>query len=187
MEEKEILSGFKIQIKLNRMALEIQIDERKSKVELIRKDKNFVEILVDGRLYKLDIIMVEDGVFSIIHDNNSYNVELIEGETRKKYIVNTLFKSFNVEIVDAETRYQLSRNRSLLQDDQSTISSPMPGKVVRIPVRTGDKVEAGDTVIIVSAMKMESEYKTGKAGIIKEIHVSEGDTIDGHQPLISIE
>jgi biotin carboxyl carrier protein len=169
------------------MALEIQIDERKSKVELIRKDKNFVEILVDGRLYKLDIIMVEDGVYSIIHNNKSYNLELIEGESRKKYIVNTLFRSFNIEIVDAETRYQLSRNRNLLGDDQSIISSPMPGKVVRIPVKLGDKVESGDTVIIVSAMKMESEYKTGKAGTIKEIHIREGDTIDGHQPLITIE
>ena len=36
-------------------------------------------------------------------------------------------------------------------------------------------------------MKMESEYKSGKAGIIQEIHVSEGDTVEGHQPLITIE
>lgn len=169
------------------MALEIHLDERKSKVELVRKDKNFIEILVDGRLYKLDIMMVEDGVYSLIHDNTSYNVELIEGETSKKYIVNTLFRSFNIEIVDAETRYQLSRNRNLLDDNQNIISSPMPGKVVSIPVKTGDKVEAGDTVIVVSAMKMESEYKTGKAGIIKEIHVKVGDIIDGNQALITIE
>jgi biotin carboxyl carrier protein len=169
------------------MALEIHLDERKSKVELVRKDKNFIEILVDGRLYKLDIMMVEDGVYSIIHDNASYNVELIEGETMKKYIVNTLFRSFIVEIVDAETRYQLSRNRNLLDDNQNIISSPMPGKVVSIPVKTGDKVEAGDTVIVVSAMKMESEYKTGKKSIIKEIHVKVGDTITGNQALITIE
>jgi biotin carboxyl carrier protein len=169
------------------MALEIRLDDRNSKVELVRKDKNFVEILVDGRLYKLDIIMVEDGVYSILHDGKSFNLELIEGETRKKYIVNTLYKSFNIEIIDAETRYQISRNRNLLGDDQSIISSPMPGKVVKIPVKAGDKVEAGDTVIIVSAMKMESEYKTGKSGVIKEIHVSEGDTIEGHQALITIE
>jgi len=169
------------------MALEINLDERKSKVELVRKDKNFIEILVDGRLYKLDIMMVEDGVYSIIHDNASYNVELIEGETMKKYIVNTLFRSFIVEIVDAETRYQLSRNRNLLDDNQNIISSPMPGKVVSIPVKTGDKVEAGDTVIVVSAMKMESEYKTGKKSIIKEIHVKVGDTITGNQALITIE
>jgi biotin carboxyl carrier protein len=169
------------------MALEIRLDDRNSHVELVRKDKNFVEILVDGRLYKLDIVMVEEGVYSILHNGKSYNVELIEAETKKKYIVNTLYRSFNLEIIDAETRYQLSRNKNLLGDDQSSISSPMPGKVVKIPVKTGDKVEAGDTVIIISAMKMESEYKTGKSGVIKEIHVSEGDTIEGHQPLLTIE
>lgn len=169
------------------MALEIRLDDRDSHVELVRKEKNFVEILVDGKLYKLDIIMVEEGVYSILHNNKSYNVELIEAETKKKYIVNTLYRSFNLEIIDAETRYQLSRNKNNLMDDQSIISSPMPGKVVKIPVKQGDKVESGDTVIIISAMKMESEYKTGKAGVIKEIHISEGDTIEGHQPLITIE
>jgi biotin carboxyl carrier protein len=81
----------------------------------------------------------------------------------------------------------MNRNQSLLADEESVISSPMPGKVVKIPVQAGDKVKIGDTVIIVSAMKMESEYKAGKSGIIKDIHVGEGDTIEGHQPLITIE
>ena len=63
----------------------------------------------------------------------------------------------------------------------------MPGKIVRIAVKVGEKVEVGQTVIIVSAMKMESEYKAGKEGVIKKIHVNEGDTIEGNQPLITIE
>lgn len=169
------------------MALEIRLDDRVSQVELVRKDKNFIDIRVDGKLYKLDIVMVEEGVYSILHHGKSYNVELIEAESKKKYIVNTLYRSFNLEIVDAETRYQLSRNKNQLVDDQSSISSPMPGKVVKIPVKVGDQVQAGDTVIIISAMKMESEYKTGKSGVIKEIHVSEGETVEGHKILITIE
>lgn len=169
------------------MALEIRLDDRHAHVELVRKDKNLIEIMVDGKLYKLDIVMVEEGVYSILHNGKSYNLEMIEAETRKKYIVNTLYRSFNLEIIDAETRYQLSRNKNQLGDDQSVISSPMPGKVVKIPVKVGDKVEAGDTVIIISAMKMESEYKTGKSGLIKEILIKEGDTIEGHQTLITIE
>jgi len=62
----------------------------------------------------------------------------------------------------------------------------MPGKVVNILVKIGDKVKAGDTVIIVSAMKMESEYKVKKDRTIVDILVKEGDTIDGNQPLIII-
>jgi biotin carboxyl carrier protein len=48
-------------------------------------------------------------------------------------------------------------------------------------------VEAGQTVIIVSAMKMESEFKASKAGVVSEIPVSEGDTVDGNQVLVVIE
>ncbi|MFC2107270.1 biotin/lipoyl-containing protein, partial [Bacteroidota bacterium] len=50
-----------------------------------------------------------------------------------------------------------------------------------------DHVKAGDTVVIVSAMKMESEYKVKNDRLIKEIKVKEGDTINSHQPLIVIE
>jgi biotin carboxyl carrier protein len=71
--------------------------------------------------------------------------------------------------------------------DTSAISSPMPGKIVKILVNKGDQVKAGETVIIVSAMKMESEYKVKSDRTIKEILVKEGDTIDGNQPLIIIE
>ena len=169
------------------MSLEIRIGDRTSNVELVGKDKNKMQIRVDGRLYKVDIIKVENGVYSILYNGKSYNVELIEGDNSKQYNISSLTHSYDLEIIDAETRYLLSRNKSLMGEEGSTISSPMPGKVVNIPVKTGDKVKVGDTVIIVSAMKMESEYKAGRNGKIKEILVSEGDTIEGHQPLITIE
>jgi len=168
-------------------SLDIRLNDRTSTVDLVRKDKNHIEILVDGKPYSLDAVMVEEGVYSILLNGRSYTVELIEGENAKKYNVNTFYRSFEIEIIDAETRYLLSRNKSLLGEEGNIISSPMPGKVVEITVQAGDRVEKGQTVIIVSAMKMESEYKSGKAGTIKEIHVSEGDTIEGHQPLITIE
>ena len=60
----------------------------------------------------------------------------------------------------------------------------MPGKVVKIPVKAGETVEAGQTLIIVSAMKMESEFKARKAGVVKSIHVAEGDTIDANKVLV---
>lgn len=169
------------------MSLEIRLGDRTCNVELVNRDRSQMEIRVDGKLYKVDIVMVEEGVYSILYNGKSYNVELIEGESSKQYSVNSITNSYDLEIIDAETRYLLSRNKSLLGEEGSTISSPMPGKVVKIPVKAGDTVKVGETVIIVSAMKMESEYKAGKNGTIKEILVTEGDTIDGHQPLITIE
>jgi len=168
-------------------SLEIRLNDRVSTVELVSKDKNHIEILIDKKKYKLDAVKLEEGIYSILLNGKSYTVELIEGKHAKRYSVNTLNRSYDLEIIDAETRYLLSRNKDLNDEHDNTISSPMPGKIVKITVKTGEKVEQGQTVIIVSAMKMESEYKTGKAGIIKEIHVREGDTIEGNQPLISIE
>lgn len=168
------------------MALEINIDGDSVNVELLSKDGNRHQVAIDGKVYDVDLVMVEKGVYSILYKNKSYNVELTQGSIPKTYTINTLYNSYDIDILDAESKYLRSRQVDDLDDDTS-ISSPMPGKVVKIPVKIGDKVEAGETVIIVSAMKMESEYKVKQDRIIKEILVKEGDTIDGHQPLIIIE
>jgi biotin carboxyl carrier protein len=166
--------------------LEIQVGDRIAKVEMIGRKGSELKMKVDDKIYEPDIIMVERGVYSILLDGRSYNVELIETSGPKHYQVNTLFYSFDAEVVDAETKYQKSR-RKIDDTEENIISSPMPGKVVRILVKPGDQVKAGDTVVIVSAMKMESEYKVKKDRLIKEIRVKEGDTVSANQPLIIIE
>ena len=167
------------------MSTEININDRNALVEVLSREGDKVRISIDGKIYDADVVMVEEGVYSIIIDNKSHNIELIRTD-HKNYKVNTYSKSYDVEIVDAESKYLKSRRR----DDgheEAVISSPMPGKVVKILVKVGDNVKAGDTVIIVSAMKMESEYKVKKDRIIKEIKVKEGDTIQADQALVVIE
>ena len=166
--------------------MEIQINGRTAKVELNKHEDNLYEIDVDGQLYKLDAMMVEQGVYSVIHDNASYNLELIEKDDIRHYNVNTYYHSYDVEIIDAEAKYLKNRGGDEL-DDIRKIASPMPGKVVKIPVKVGDEIKAGDTVIVVSAMKMESEYKVQKDRIVKDILVKEGDTVDGNQTLVVVE
>ncbi|MDX9905475.1 MAG: biotin/lipoyl-containing protein [Bacteroidales bacterium] len=167
-------------------SLEIQIGDKIAKVELLGRKGSELKMKVDDRVYEPDIIMVERGVYSILLDGRSYNVELIETTGPKQYQVNTLFYTFDAEVVDAETKYLKSR-RKIDGLEDNIISSPMPGKVVKILVRPGEEVKAGETVVIVSAMKMESEYKVKKDRLIKEIRVKEGDTVSANQPLIIIE
>ena len=168
------------------MSYEINVNDQTSTIELLNRDGNKVKIALNGKKLDADIVMVEKGVYSIIMDGISYNVELIENGSSKNYVVNTLYESFDVEIIDAESKYLKSRKKDD-GDDSNVISTPMPGKIVKIPVKVGDNVKAGETVIIISAMKMESEYKVKKDRLIKEILVKEGDTVDGNQPLIFIE
>jgi biotin carboxyl carrier protein len=169
------------------MELDVKINQRLSKVKLLARDKNKVKIAVDDRIYDIDLCKVEENEYSVLSRGQSYNIEVIEGDTPKKYIANTYFKSYDIEIVDAETRYQQNRNKGLPDQTENTISTPMPGKIVRIPVKAGQAVVAGQTVIVVSAMKMESEYKVNRDAIIKKILVNENDTVKGNQPLIILD
>lgn len=169
------------------MPLEVRIGDRIAEVKLLKQEGNFATIAIDNKVYDLDIEMVENGVYSILHNGLSYNVELIEGTTAKKYYVNTLYQNFDVEIIDAQSKYLQSRKKNMELEGSNVISSPMPGKVVRIPVKVGENVKAGQTVIVISAMKMESDYKSAIDGIVKEITVKEGSTIEGNKPLVIIE
>jgi biotin carboxyl carrier protein len=169
------------------MELEIKINGRLTKVSLISRDKNCVKVQVDGKIYDLDMCKVEEHEYSVLSEGQSHNIEIVQGETPKRFLINTYYRSFDIEIVDAEARYQQSRNRGTVDQSENNISTPMPGKVVRIPVKVNQKVMAGETVIVISAMKMESEYKVNRDGIIKKIMVAEGEVVKSNQILVVIE
>ena len=63
----------------------------------------------------------------------------------------------------------------------------MPGKVVNILLTVGSPVEKGDGVLVVEAMKMQNELKSPKAGVIKEIRVTEGAAVSASDILATIE
>jgi biotin carboxyl carrier protein len=168
------------------MSLEIKLNDRTASVDQISVDGSKYMIRVDDKTYEVDAIEVERGVYSFLYNGKSYNIEVIEGENSKNFSVNTWHDSYTVDIIDAERKYLMSRN-SGESDDELHIKVPMPGKVVRVPVKEGDEVKAGDTVAVVSAMKMESEYKVKKDRIIKEVLVEEGDIVKGGQTMVVVE
>ncbi len=168
------------------MAYEIKIEDKIRNIEILSRDGNYYQIAIDNKVYELDIIEVEQGVYSVLHENSSFNVELVENKGSKSYIANTFFSSFEVDIIDAEAKYQLNRRRDD-GDDGNVIVSPMPGKVVKVLFNEGDAVKAGQTVVVVSAMKMDSEYKVKQDRTIKRILVKEGDTVSGDQPMVILE
>ena len=167
------------------MSYQININGEDKDIAVLKRKGNIVEAEIDGRRYTLDVLEVQKGVYSVLNNGKSQNIELVK-TGNKKYVARNGFNNYDLEIIDAETRYQRSV-KGEDADDSNSIQTPMPGKVVKILVKEGQEVKAGETVIIVSAMKMESEYKVAKDRIIKEILVKEGDNIDGNQPLIILE
>jgi pyruvate carboxylase subunit B len=67
------------------------------------------------------------------------------------------------------------------------IKAAMPGKVVRVLAGVGTQVEAGQSVLVIEAMKMQNELKAPKTGVVKKINVAEGAAVDAGQALAEVE
>lgn len=169
------------------MAVEVKINNRIARVELLEQNDNLLKVRVDDQIYDIDLMHTTGGTFSILENGRSYNIELIARDQPKTYIAYTLYQNFDVSIIDAEARYLINRGGGNLNTGEKRIKSPMPGKVVKLLVKEGEEVKKGDIAVILSAMKMESEYKSPVDGKIRKIHVAEGDIVEGEQVLIEIE
>lgn len=64
------------------------------------------------------------------------------------------------------------------------VNAPMPGNILRIDVKEGDKVKAGQTLLILEAMKMENEIAAPKDGTVVQIATSKGAVVETGTPLI---
>jgi len=91
---------------------------------------------------------------------------------------------------DVETARSSSRSAGSSRPKATSpghVTTSMPGVIVDVLVSVGDKVSAGDPVLVTEAMKMETEIQAPIAGTIKEIHVQKGDSVNPDESLIEIE
>lgn len=96
----------------------------------------------------------------------------------------------NETLVSNSEMYKVYRGykpSGLNKGGAGALMTQMPGKVVKIMFKEGDKVSKGDTVLILEAMKMENEIKSGADGVIKSVNIKEGQALDTGFLMIEIE
>ncbi|MFO7617992.1 MAG: biotin/lipoyl-containing protein [Bacteroidales bacterium] len=169
------------------MLIELNPQGEVHEVEILERQGARYRMKVDEKVYDIDLVEVANGIYSLIVEGRSFSIEAIASDNPRSYTVNTFVQTFDLEILDAQARYLRSRNQGQEKDQENLIRVPMPGKVVDILVKEGDTVAPGQTLAIVSAMKMDSEYKSGKAGSVRRVLVKAGDTVDSDQVLIELE
>jgi len=90
--------------------------------------------------------------------------------------------------LDSKYKSASSGQDGVFADDGSIhIHSPLPASVVKVLVQVGDEVEDGDDVMILEAMKMVVEAQAPAKGVVKAIHVKQGDTVESGQVLVTLE
>lgn len=139
-------------------------------VEMIRDNHDTVEFLVNGK--PVSIKPTSIGPFHIYTDQTQIS---LEAWTKGKWRAATesgLFECFPQTV---------STNDS---NSLNEVHSPMPGRVLKIFVKSGDKIQKGSPLIIIEAMKMENEIRSSRDGIIDQVVVSQGQSIDAQALLI---
>jgi pyruvate carboxylase subunit B len=95
---------------------------------------------------------------------------------------------FEVEALDERTRaIRALSAASAGPSGPAPIKAPMPGLIVRINVKPGDTVEAGQGVVVMEAMKMENELRATSAGTVKSVEVVAGAAVEKGTLLVALE
>jgi biotin carboxyl carrier protein len=126
-----------------------------------------------------------DETVSFIFKNSSYLVDVIAKGT--EYTVYTRGTHKTLKIFNEEKLLHESLKAGGSFGGGANLESGMPGKIVKVFVKAGDKVKEGDPLLIMEAMKMENEMRAGAAVTIKEVLVKAGDAVESGATLVTYE
>lgn len=142
--------------------------------------KNF-KFKIGDRSYAVDIENVNEKTATVNVNGVIYEVEVDKklktarpAMPRKDFVPST-------DIAPATTKTDKSEN------GKTIIRAPLPGKIIDVPVKVGDKVSIGQTVICIEAMKMENSIRTDREGVVTAVHVEANMAVMDAQVLIEIE
>ena len=133
----------------------------------------------------------EGGRYSLLIEGKSYEVfarRITKADQKgsETYEIQVADQRFEVNVEDERAKLLAGLAKSNATTSEATVQAPMPGLVVGVPLEQGTKVESGQTVIVLEAMKMENDLSSPIAGIIKEIRVNKGQTVDQGEVLVII-
>ena len=165
------------------MTFEVQVDEALTKLEVRREGNEYRFRLGSGDEKTAHMIHVEPGLFSVLAGGRSYEARAETGEDCTWITIQN--HRFRIAITDP--RRWSPKRTGAHRHDRENIIAPMPGKIVRVLVAQGERVESGQGIVVVEAMKMQNEMKAHRGGRIAAIPVREGETVPAGAILATIE
>jgi len=136
---------------------------------------------INGNQYEVAIGEIEENVATVVVNGEEYKVEWEpEAEPEKKVVV----RKPAAESADSDSA---AGEGSANVNTNNAIKAPLPGVITSIEVSVGDEVKAGQTVLVLEAMKMANNIEAEKDGKITAICVKAGQTVMEDDPLVVIE
>jgi len=162
---------------------EIKFNQSDKELRLSFKDS---QLFIDDKQLDWDISKTDQQSFHILFNNQTFNAHIVEIDYESK-----VFKlQLNGKLIELELKDKMDllleeMGISDIDENQlNDIKAPMPGLIIEIMVAPGDEVKKGDPLLILEAMKMENVIKASGDGVISEIKVDKGVSVEKNQVII---
>jgi glutaconyl-CoA/methylmalonyl-CoA decarboxylase subunit gamma len=180
---------------------EVEINGGVRHVSIARADGVF-HVTVDGRRVAVDAARIDAHSWSLIVSDE---VRLKPDTTSD--VVSAFRRTFEITIAPDQTPSQVAvgvgpvrlpatvNGRRRLRKEAAAqaaagplrVVAPMPGKIVRVLVQSGETVRARQPLVVVEAMKMENELRAGRAGTVAEVRAQAGQSVDAGAVLVVVQ
>jgi acetyl/propionyl-CoA carboxylase alpha subunit len=159
------------------MAIEITVgDGTAHTVEVIRHGVR-ATVTIDGRDHQAGLRPVGDAAELTFATRAEPVWTVVDGDT---VWVHAFGRAWELTLVDPVER-ALAGGAS-----EDTAAAPMPGTVITVAVHAGQEVSAGEQLVVIESMKMQSEIVAVRDGVVDKVFLAVGDTFDRGAPLVSL-
>ena len=161
------------------MKFEVQLtgsSGKKLRTVELERDAHRWKILLDGQSVDADAVEIAPNTLSLLLEGQSYDVRITPSPDGALKL-QTGLQEFSAEVLDPRA-WRGRKHGALEAEGRQQVVAPMPGKVIRVLVQAGDKVEAGQGLLVVEAMKMQNEIRSPKAGAVERLLVKEGQPVN---------
>lgn len=146
--------------------------------------------------------IVDDKTYDLEYTNDQHSFEFHIGDKMHKVLIREMNETtMSVEINQVKSVFAISSNQKQhfihhpiigqviavetdrfpakeIEEAKGSYKTPMPSSIISILVKSGDEVKEGDSLIIISSMKMENTIAASESGVVEDIYVTEGQNVD---------
>ena len=171
------------------MTFEIEIDGRPRSVSVERAGPERYRFTIDGRAQIVSAARIGGFGYSLIlggETSISREVHVAPAGVPGEWLVSLDGRVVGATINGRRARRASGDAAGTAAGEQKVVA-PMPGRVVKVLVAAGTRVEARQGVVVVEAMKMENELRAPRAGVVREVRVAEGASVEAQTVLVIID
>ncbi len=151
------------------------------------KSDDFKSVIVNGESLNIVINKISEYSYKVQIGNEVFVITTTKNaDGNRAFLTNGHYFIGSIRTKLEEMANELA-NKLSSGEKAKIIKSPMPGLILKINKKIGDKVKAGESLLLLEAMKMENDLKAQTDGIIKEIPVNEGNSVEKNETLIILD